>query len=95
VDASAPFAGEPRAISKLASRPRVSAVAVLKTNALGTLLLLAVVMFGITACSSARINGMQPPAPMSRDVERQHIQDEGIEFCKRYPDDVACQRKAQ
>ena len=52
-------------------------------------------MFGVTACSSARINGMQPPAPMSRDVKRQHIQDEGIEFCKRYPDDVACQRKAQ
>jgi hypothetical protein len=52
-------------------------------------------MFGVTACSSARINGMQPPAPMSRDAERQHIQDQGIEFCKQYPDDVACQRKAQ
>jgi hypothetical protein len=33
-------------------------------------------------CSSARINGMQPPTPMSRDAERQHIQNEGIEFCK-------------
>jgi hypothetical protein len=32
---------------------------------------------------------------MSRDVERQHIQEQGIEFCKHYPDDVACQRKAQ
>jgi hypothetical protein len=52
-------------------------------------------MSGVTACSSARINGMQPPASMSRDAERQHIQDEGIEFCKRYPDDLACQRKAQ
>ena len=39
--------------------------------------------------AALRINGMQPPAPMSRDAERQHIQDEGIEFCKRYPDDVA------
>jgi hypothetical protein len=53
------------------------------------------VIFGVAACSSARINGMQPPAPMSRDAERQHIQDEGIEFCKRYPDDVACKRKTQ
>jgi hypothetical protein len=65
------------------------------TGVPGILLLLAVAIFGITACSSARINGMQPPAPMSRDTERQHIQEEGIEFCKRYPDDVACQRKAQ
>jgi hypothetical protein len=65
------------------------------TSVPGVLLQLAVVMFGVTACSSARINGMQPPAPMNRDAERQHIQDEGIEFCKRYPDDVACQRKAQ
>jgi hypothetical protein len=65
------------------------------TSVPGILLLLAAVMFGIIACSSARINGMQPPVPMSRDAGRQHIQDEGIEFCKRYPDDVACQRKAQ
>jgi hypothetical protein len=64
-------------------------------NILGTFLLLTAVMVGVSACSSARINGMQPPAPMGRDAERQHIQDEGIEFCKRYPDDVACQRKAQ
>jgi hypothetical protein len=64
-------------------------------NILTIALVLAAAMFGVTACSSARINGMQPPAPMSRDAERQHIQDEGIEFCKRYPDDVACQRKAQ
>jgi hypothetical protein len=67
----------------------------LKKSNLGILLLLAAVMSGVTACSSARINGMQPPASMSRDAERQHIQDEGIEFCKRYPDDLACQRKAQ
>jgi hypothetical protein len=68
---------------------------VVKKSIPGILLLLAAAMFGVTACSSARISGMQPPAPMSRDAERQHIQDEGIEFCKRYPDDVACQRKAQ
>jgi hypothetical protein len=67
----------------------------LKKSNLGILLLLAALMFGVTARSSAHINGMQPPVPMSRDVERQHIQDEGIEFCRRYPDDVACQRKAQ
>jgi hypothetical protein len=58
-------------------------------------LLLAVVMFSITACTSERIQAIAPPQPMSRDAERQHIQDEGIEFCKRYPNDVACQRKAQ
>ena len=67
----------------------------MNTSVPSVLLLLAVVIFGVTACSSARINGMQPPTPMSRDAERQHIQDEGVEFCKRYPDDVACQRKAQ
>ena len=72
-----------------------SKLVVFKKNISGIWLLLAVVMFNVTACSSARINGMQPPAPMSRDAERQHIQDEGIEFCKRYPDDVACQRKAR
>jgi hypothetical protein len=72
----------------------ISKLVVFKTIP-GIWLLLAVVMFDVTACSSARINGMQPPAPMSRDAERQHIQDEGIEFCTRYPDDVACQRKAQ
>jgi hypothetical protein len=73
-------------------------VAVLEKNAPGILLMIIfclAVIFGVTACSSARINGMQPPAPMSRDAERQHIQDEGIEFCKRFPDDVACQRKTQ
>jgi len=73
----------------------ISKLVVLKKNIPGIWSSLAVVTFDVTACSSARINGMQPPAPMSRDAERQHIQDKGIEFCKRYPDDVACQRKAQ
>jgi hypothetical protein len=46
-------------------------------NAPGILLLsifCLAVIFGVTACSSARINGMQLPAPMSGDVERQHLQ---------------------
>jgi hypothetical protein len=73
----------------------ISKHVVFEKNIPGILLLLTAVMLGVTACSSARINGMQPPAPMSRDAARQRIQDEGIEFCKRYPDDVACQRKAQ
>ena len=59
----------------------ISKLVVFKNNIPGIWLLLAVVMFEVTACSSKRINGMQPPAPMSRDAERQHIQDEGIEFC--------------
>ena len=73
----------------------ISKLVVFKKNIPSIWLLLAAVMFDVTAFSSAGINGMQPPAPMSRDAERQHIQDEGIEFCKRYPDDVACQRKAR
>ena len=67
----------------------------LKKNITGILLLVIVCACGVTACTSERIQAIAPPQPMSRDVERQHIQDEGIEFCKRYPDDVACQRKAR
>ena len=48
----------------------------MNTSVPGILLLLAVAIFGITACSSARINGM------GRDAERQHIQEEGIDFCR-------------
>lgn len=28
--------------------------------------------------------------PMPRDAEREAIRERGIEFCKNYPDDVAC-----
>ena len=48
----------------------ISKLVVFKKNIPGIWLLLAVVMFDVTAYSSARINGMQPPAPMSRDAER-------------------------
>ena len=32
------------------------------------------------------------PAPMSRDAERDHIVDEGKDFCTRYRDDIVCRR---
>ena len=67
----------------------------LKKNITGILLLVIFCAFGVTACTSERIQAIAPPQPMSRDAERQHIQEQGIEFCKQYPDDVACQRKAQ
>jgi hypothetical protein len=67
----------------------------LKKDITAILLLAIFCAFGVTGCTSERIQAIAPPQPMSRDVERQHIQDEGIEFCKRYPDDVACRRKAQ
>jgi hypothetical protein len=84
--------GEP---SELVQMNLIIKPIVFKKSIPGILFVLAAVMLGVTACSSARINGMQPPESMSRDAERQHIKDEGIEFCKRYPEDVACQRRAQ
>lgn len=30
------------------------------------------------------------PAPMSRNAERDHIVDQGKDFCVRYPDDSVC-----
>jgi hypothetical protein len=59
-----------------------------------------VAVTGLTGCSgdSARVQGRSPDlniAPMSRDAERRHIQEEGHDFCERYPDDIACPSKGR
>jgi hypothetical protein len=45
-------------------------------------------------CSAEAIRQGNKPdlAPMSRDAERQSIRERGVEFCKTYPDDVACKK---
>jgi hypothetical protein len=59
------------------------------TIALGTFLILL-----MTGCSAESIRqGNRPDlAPMPREAEREAIQQRGVEFCRTYPDDVACRK---
>jgi hypothetical protein len=59
------------------------------TIALGTFLILL-----MTGCSAESIRqGNRPDlAPMPRDAEREAIRERGVEFCRTYPDDVACRK---
>jgi hypothetical protein len=58
------------------------------------LCLLGLILLGLLGCSGDSIRqGNRPDlAPMSRDAERERVRDEGSEFCRKYPDDVACKR---
>jgi hypothetical protein len=52
----------------------------------------------LASCSAEAIrNGNHPPdqIPVSRDQERNAIQDQGIAFCQKYPDDIACKSYGQ
>jgi hypothetical protein len=50
------------------------------------------IALALSACSAESIRQGNKPdlAPMSRDAERDHIRQEGQNFCANYPDDAAC-----
>jgi len=62
--------------------------------AMAPIIVFAIVLL-ITGCSSESIrNGNAVDlAPLPRDAERESIRQRGVEFCKTYPDDVACKTK--
>lgn len=55
-------------------------------------IVLAILVLSLMGCSAEAIRQGNKPdlAPMSREAERSHILEEGTDFCKKYPDDVAC-----
>jgi hypothetical protein len=63
------------------------------------LIIIAIGIFGLvlllTACSSEAIRNANTVdlKPMPRDAERESIRERGVEFCKTYPDDIACRPK--
>jgi hypothetical protein len=57
-------------------------------------LLLVALLLGGCSAEAIRQGNKLDLAPMPRDAERQSIRERGIEFCKTYPDDVACKKTA-
>jgi hypothetical protein len=51
-------------------------------------------MLLLAGCAGERLQGSSPQ-PLSRDAERQHIIEQGQDFCQRHPDDIACPSKGK